>query len=227
MRSAFVPRLAGTLLLGIAVSGAQSGSTAPVRWVEGAPNAVSDVKNNNKVEGLKTDDIHIFASLGDVKETEYNRVWVQVANHSKAPLDFDPQGATLVKGDKAVHAEDSEKAANQIQKYGEAKSQELASAKCNMMITGDPKTGGGGAGCAPTPMQMALSKQIATFSSQQAAWVRDNAVKQKTLAPEEEVQGVIVFKKEKKAADYILRIPVGGQVFEFTFHADNKQPSYS
>ena len=72
-----------------------------------------------------------------------------------------------------------------------------------------------------------MAKQVLTFSTQQAKWVHDNAVQGKTLAPEEEVQGVIVFKKDKKAADYILRIPIGNKVFEFPFHALNKAPTFS
>jgi hypothetical protein len=219
--------LAGTLLLGLVAGVAQQSSTA-VRWTEGAPNALSDVKNNNKVEGLKTDDIHIFASLADVQETEYNRVWVQVANHGKEPVDFNPQVAILLNGDKSVRAEAPDKAANSIQKYGEAKSAELASSHCNLMTAPNPQTGGGGgAGCAPTDTQRQMSRQVLAFSTQQAKWVQDNAVKEKTLAPNEEVQGVIVFKKDKKAADYILRIPIGSETFEFPFHANNKAPSYN
>lgn len=227
MKAVFAPRIAGTVLLALAASFAQN-SPNTVRWTEGAPNALSDVKNNNKVEGLKTDDIHIFASMASIQETEYNRVWVQVANHGKTPIEFDPQGAVLLKGDKSVHAEAPDKAASQIQKYGEAKSQELGSSHCNLMSAPNPSTGSsGGAGCAPSQTQLEMSKQVAAFSAQQAQWVRDNAVKQKTLAPNEEVQGVIVFKKDKKGTDYILRIPVGNQIFEFPFHADNKPPSYS
>jgi hypothetical protein len=228
MKGVFAPRIAGTVLLALAASFAQNSSPGAIRWTEGAPNALSEVKNNNKVEGLKTDDVHIFASLADIQETEYNRVWVQIANHGKAPIDFDPQSAVLLKGGKPMHAEVPDKAANSIQKYGETKSQELGSSHCNLMAAPNPTTGSsGGAGCAPSQTELQMSKQVATFSAQQAQWVRDNAVKQKTLAPNEEVQGVIVFKKEKKAADYILRVPVGGQIFEFTFHADNKAPSYS
>src|SRR5271166_6295946 len=107
--------LTGTLLLGLAASFAQTGSA--VRWTEGAPNSLSEVKNDTRIEGLKTDDIHIYVSLADVKETEYNRVWVQVSNHGQTPITFDPQSAILLNGDKAVRAEVPEKAANSIQKY--------------------------------------------------------------------------------------------------------------
>jgi hypothetical protein len=217
MKVVSAPRVAGTLLLGIAVSFGQSNSPSAVRWVEGAPNASSDVKDAAKIEGLKTDDIHIFVSLAEVKETEYNRVWVQVSNHGKAPIDFNPQSAVLLNGDKAMRAEVPDKAAKSIQKFGEAKSQELSSAHCTMMTA---------SGCQPTNTQMQMSKQVLAFSGQQAQWVRDNGLKQKTLAPEEEAQGAVVFKKDKKSADYILRIPVGGEVFEFPLSAQNKAPSY-
>jgi hypothetical protein len=211
--------LVGVLVLAIAANAVPqiSGPAGTVRWTEGAPNATSEVKNDTKIEGLKTDDIHIFVSLADLKETEYNRVWVQVSNHSKAPVDVDPQSAILLSKDKTVHAEVPDKAAKAIQKFGEAKSQELSSAHCNMMAAVQ---------CQPTNTQMQMSKQVAAFSGQQAQWVRDNALTKKTLAPGEQAQGVIVFKKDKKPADYILRCPVGSQLFEFPVSAQNKASSY-
>ncbi|MFZ0806113.1 MAG: hypothetical protein WAN03_08015 [Candidatus Sulfotelmatobacter sp.] len=196
----------------------QAPPSGALRWAEGAPNATSEVKDNNKIEGLKTDDVHVFVSLADLKDTEYNRVWVQIANHSKAPLNFDPQSAVLInQKDKVVRAEDPEKAAKSVQKFGEAKSQELSSAHCNNI---------GAVQCQPTNTQMQMSKQVAAFTSQQAQWIKDNALTQKTLAPGEDVQGIIMFKKEKKAANYILRVPVAGQTFEFPLSAQNKIPSY-
>jgi hypothetical protein len=207
--------LAAALLFGTV---AVMGQTAPLRWAEGAPNATSDMKDNVKVEGFKTDDIHIYVSLNGVEQTEYNRVWVQVANHSKAPVDFDPQMAILLTDkDKTVRAEVPEKAANSIQKFGEAKSQELSSAHCTMMTA---------TGCQPTNAQMQMSKQVLAFSGQQAEWVRQNGMKKKTLAPGEEEQGAIVFKKDKKPGNYILRVVVGAQTFEFPLSTQNKAPSY-
>jgi hypothetical protein len=216
--------LAATLLL--ASSAAVAQNAAPLRWTEGAPNATSEVKNDGKIEGLKTDDIHVYVNLAEVKETEYNRVWIQVSNHGLMPIDFNPQSAVLViagKG-KTISAEVPEKAANSIQKYGEAKSQELSSAHCNMMTTGQQKTGS--SACQPTNTQMQMGKEIAAFSSQQAQWVRDNGLKEKTLSPGEEAIGAIVFRKDKKAADYVLRIMVGTDTFEFPVNALNKAPSY-
>jgi len=209
--------LTAGLLLGVATSMAQNGA-APLRWTEGAPNATSEVKNDAKIEGLKTDDVHIYVSLADLKETEYNRVWIQVANRGRSPLDFDPQTVVLInEKEKTLPAEVASKAANSIQKFGEAKSQELSSAHCNNIAATQ---------CQPTNTQMQMSKQVAAFSSQQAQWVRDNAIAKKTLAPGEEEQGIIMFKKEKKAANYIVRVTAGGRVFEFPVAAQNKMPSY-
>ena len=212
--------LVGTILLASPGNAVRqvNGPAGTVRWAEGAPNATSEIKNDMKIEGLKTDDIHIFVNMTELKETEYNRVWVQVSNHGKAPIDLDPQSAVLLSGDKSVRAEIPDKAAKSIQKFGEAKSQELSSAHCNMMVAVQ---------CQPTNAQMQMSKQVLEFSGKQAQWVRDNALKQKALARGEEVQGAIVFKKEKKRSDYILRIPIGNQVFEFPVQAENKAPSYS
>jgi hypothetical protein len=219
MNAVFALRLlAGTLLLALATSFAQNGTPSPIRWAEGAPNATSEVKNDNKIEGLKTDDVHIFVNLADVKETEYNRVWVQVSNHGKTPITFNPQSAVLVNGDKNVRAEVPDKAAKSVQRFGEAKSQELSSAHCTMITA---------VGCQPTNTQVQMSKQVLEFSNKQAQWVRDNGLQQTTIAPGQEAQGAIVFKKDKKSADYILRIPIGDQVFEFPLSAQNKPPSFS
>lgn len=213
-----VPVLTATIFLGSAAILAQVGAT-PVRWAEGAPNATSEIKNDAKIEGLKTDDVQIYVSLADLKETEYNRVWVQIFNHSKAPVAVDPQSAILLtEKDKTIRAEVADKAANSIQKYGEAKSQELSSAHCSNMIATQ---------CQPTPSQMQVAKQVAAYSAQQAQWLKDNALPQKPLAPGDNTQGYIVFKKEKKKANYVLKLTVGAQAFEFPVTADNKAPSFA
>jgi len=197
----------------------QRPSGNPLRWAEGAPNATSEVKNDAKIEGLKTDDVHIFVSLIEIKDTEYNRVWMQIANHGKTPIEFDPQSVVLVNvgKEKTLSAEPAAKAANAVVKYGEAKSQELSSAKCENMIAQQ---------CQPNNAQLQVAKQIAAYSAQQAQWIRDNAFAKMTIAPGDQAQGVVVFKKEKKAADYIVRCPVGTQTFEFPQSAQNKAPSY-
>ncbi len=215
--------LAATLLLSFTVAEAQT--ITPVRWSEGAPNATSEVKNDTKIEGLKTDNVQIFVSLAELKETEYNRVWVQVFNHGQEPINIDAQSAILLNGDKSVRTENPDKAANSIQKAGEAKSQELSSAHCNIRMSGQ-SNGGVGSNCTPTNTQMQMSKQVTEFSTRQAQWVRDNALKQGPIDPDAQMQGAIVFRKDKKPADYILRISVGSEVFEFPVSAQNKRPSY-
>ncbi len=218
MKAVFSPRVvAATLFLALTTSLAQSGPPPIVRWAEGAPNATSEDKSGMKIETLKTDDIHVSVGIAEIKDTQYNRVWVMVANHSKSPVAFDPQSAVLLKGDKGIRAEVADKAANSIQKYGEAKAQELSSAKCTNMIATQ---------CQPNNSQMQESKQIQSFTTQQGQWLRDNAIKQQTLAPGDQEQGYIAFKKDKKPAEYILRIPVGSETFEFPLSAPNKPPSY-
>jgi hypothetical protein len=218
MNAVFAPRvLAAALLLALTTSLAQSGAPPVVRWAEGAPNATSEVKNDMKIESLKTDDVHIYVGLSELKDTQYNRVWVEISNQGKSPIDFNPQSAVLLKGDKGIRAEDTNKAANSIQKYGEAKAQELSSAKCNNMIATQ---------CAPNNSQMQESKQVQSYTAQQSQWLRDNAIKPQTLAPGDQEQGYIAFKKDKKAAEYILRIPVGAGTYEFPLSAQNKPPSY-
>jgi hypothetical protein len=218
MNSVFSPRvLAATLLLASTASLAQSSPPPVLRWAEGAPNATSEVKNDMKVEGLKTDDVHIYVGIADLKDTQYNRVWVSISNHGKSPIDFNPQSSVLLKGDKGIRAEETDKAAKSIQKYGEAKSQELSNAKCPNMIATQ---------CAPNNSQISSAKQIAANTASQGEWLRGNAIKQQTLAPGAEASGYIAFKKDKKAAQYILRVPVGSATFEFPLSAENKPPAW-
>jgi len=144
---------------------------------------------------------------------------MQISNHGKTPIEVDPQSVVLVNvgKEKTLPAEVAAKAAKAIEKYGEAKSQELSSPKCENMIATQ---------CQPTNTQIQMSKQIAAYSAQQAQWVRDNAIAKTTLAPGDQAQGVIIFKHEHKAADYIVRCPIGAQIFEFPVSAQNKAPSY-
>ena len=192
MNAVFAPRvLAATVLLALTAF-AQSSPPPVLRWAEGTPNATSEVKSDMKVEGLKTDDIHIYVGIADLKDTQYNRLWVSISNHGKSPIDFNPQSAVLLKGDKSIRAEDTKKAANSVQKYGEAKAQELTSAKCTNMIATQ---------CAPNNSQISSAKQIQANTTQQGQWLRENAIKQQTLAPGAEASGFIAFKKDKKAAE--------------------------
>jgi hypothetical protein len=112
---------AATAFLLFILSAGVAQNPKTVRWSEGGADSTSEVKNNVEIEGLKTEDFHIFVSLAEVKETEYNRVWVQVINHGSTPVNFDPQSAILLRGDQSVRSEVPDKAASSVQKLGEAK----------------------------------------------------------------------------------------------------------
>ena len=218
MKAVFTPRvLAGALLLALATSFAQNSAPGNISWSPSDPNSTSEVKDGTTIEGLKSPNAHVYVTISDIKETEYNRVWVQVTNAGTTPIDFNPQAAVLLKGDKSVRAEVADKAANSIQRFGEAKAQELSSAKCpNMVATA----------CQPNNAQLQMSKQIQDDTPQQDNWLRENGLKQQTIAPGGEAKGYIAFKKDKKPADYKLRLPVGSETFEFPLSAQNKAPSY-
>jgi hypothetical protein len=220
--------LAGILLVGLAASQAQNSKSNVLRWNYGAPNAVTDVTHSAKVEGLKTDNVNVYVAMFDIQDTEFNHAWVQVVNHGNTPIQFDPESAFL-KDDIKVSAEQPEKAADRIQRIGEAKAQELASPPCTTM-----NSGGNGSGvsasaslaCQPLPVLVEKSKEIATLTSEQAQWIRNHAMKPTTLAPGEQVVGAIVFKKGKKPTSYMLAVPVAGKTFEFPVNALNKISSY-
>ncbi len=215
--------LAAVVLLGLATGYAQNPNTTVFRWKYGAPNAVTDIRHAAKVEGLKTDDVHIYVALFDIKDTDYNRAWVQVVNHSKTPIQFDPQSAFLKDG-RIVPAEVPDKAANSVERWGEAKSQEIASPPCTTM-----NAGGNGSGisasatlaCRPTDMQVELSKEVRAVSDKWAEFIRKRALKPTTVAPGEQVVGAILFKKGKKPTSYTLAVPVGSETFEFPVSAMN------
>ncbi len=224
--------LTAIAFLGLATSYAQNATPSVVRWSYGAPNAVTDTTHAAKVEGLKTDDVHIYVALYDVMDTEYNRAWVQIVNRGKTPIQFNPQSA-LLKNGTIVRAEAPDKAANSVERLGEAKSQELASPKCTMMNAGG---GGGGQGsiapvaaslaCRPTDMEVELSKEVLTLSNEWAGFIRARALKPTTVAPGEQVVGTILFRKGKRPANYTLAIPVGSKTFEFPVSALNAPPSF-
>jgi hypothetical protein len=216
MKGVFVPRIAGTVLLALAASFAQNTSPGAVRWKYGAPNAVTDIRNAAKIEGLKTDDVHIYVALYDLKDTEYNRVWVQVVNHGKTPIEFNPQSAYL-KDHVRLQPEAPDRAAEVIQRFGEAKSEELSSAQCTLMSA--PL-------CEPTNTQIQMSKDVLVSSSARAEWIREKSLRQTTVAPGEQVVGAILFRKGKKRTDYMLAIPVNGKTFEFPVSAENRPSSY-
>jgi hypothetical protein len=220
--------LAGALLLSLTASFGQSATPTVIRWSYGAPNAVTDIRHAAKVEGLKVGDLHIYVALYDMKDTEYNRAWIQVVNHGSAPINFNPQLAFLLRGDQTVRAEEPEKAANSVQRVGEAKSQELASPVCTTMNAGGGSSQSVSASlaCRPTDMQVELSKEVLTVSNKWVTFIRSRALKPTTVAPGEQVVGAVVFRKGKKPSDYILAVPLGNQTFEFPVSALNQAPTY-
>ncbi len=133
-----------------------------------------------------------------------------------------PQSAFLKDSKMVVRADEPDKAANAIQRLGEAKSQELSSAHCAMLATA-PQTP---MSCGPTESQMQMSKQVLARSNTAAQWVRDKALKQTTLAPGEQAVGAILFRKGKKPTEYKLGVPLGSETFEFPVSAQNKSPSF-
>jgi hypothetical protein len=91
------------------------------------------------------------------------------------------------------------------------------------MMNGQSRNGGGG--CQANDSEIEMGKQIATISSQQAEWIRENGLTPTTLAPGTNASSDH-FPQGKKAVDYILRITAGREVFEFPLEAQNKRPSY-
>lgn len=189
---------------------AQDAPAKTVRWAEGAPNSLLDVKKDLKTEGLRGDKVHVFVNLAELKETHYNRVWVQVFNRSQSQVDFDPQTAILTGEGTELTALVPDKAAMAIFSDGKAKADDLAT--CGPL----------GPGCSA---RLQAADEVRTTAAVQAQWVHDYGLAPKTLAPGHEVKGAIVFRKGKKPTDYIFRLRVGDEVFEFPLSAQNKAPA--
>lgn len=215
--------LALVILLGFVPGIAQNSAYTVIRWKYGAPNTITDVLHSAKLEGLKTDNVHIYVALYGTKNADYNRAWVEIVNRGSTPLKIDPMNAFL-KGDEKISPEDPERVANSVQRRGEARSQELASPNCAEKSSGG-HTGGIGA-CSPTNAQIQRSKDVLASSAYISQWIRNKSLKRTTLAPGEEAEGAIIFKKEKKPAEYTLTVPVGGEVFEFPVSAVNKAATF-
>jgi hypothetical protein len=224
--------LAVAFLLSLTASFGQGATPTVIRWSYGAPNAVTDITHAAKVEGLKAGDVHIYVALYDMKDTEYNRAWIQVVNHGNAPINFNPQLAFLLRGDQTVRAEEPEKAANSVQGFGYAKSQQLAAPTCNTMNGGGGGAKGGASGvsaslaCQPTNMQLELSKEVLNVSNEWVTFIHSRALKPTTVAPGEQAVGAVIFRKGKRPTDYMLAVPIGNKTFEFPVSALNQSPSY-
>jgi hypothetical protein len=96
----------------------------------------------------------------------------------------------------------------------------MNSAHCTAMVN---------VGCSPTNTQVQVSKQLLEFAAAQAEWVRSNGLTQKSIAPGGQIEGAIMFrrdKKEKKGDTYIVRIPFANQVFEFPFPAPEHKTKF-
>jgi hypothetical protein len=208
--------LGSALLLSYATV-AQMSSANYLHWTEGGPSTTFETKQDVSIKGFKTNGLNIFVNLTEVHETKYNRAWVQIFNHSKSTILFDPLSVTLVQGKKVAAPENPDDAAKLVELLGEATSNRMASAQCTIISP---------VGCQVTNTQILLSRRIRVFAAQQAQWMRDNGLKRLSLPPGSEVQGAILFKKDKKSASYLLRIPVGDTTFEFPMSAENRSPDF-
>jgi hypothetical protein len=189
-------------------------TSGTLRWTEGAANSKSMEQSGSKVESLTTDNLSVIASFNDFGPY-YSRAWVQVTNHGKEPVAFNPHAATLEitkPKNKTLSAVPPDRAADDIKKRSEADAGNLSNAGCAMMK----------AGCTPTNSNMGESKTQLALGNQQATWVHDHGLAAATLKPGEQAQGAIMFRREKKEKECILRIPVNDQVFEFPFTEKDK-----
>ncbi len=71
----------------------------------------------------------------------------------------------------------------------------------------------------PGMMNMALTgaENIRADGLQQAAWVRQVALKANTLYPGQDIVGLVFFEKDKKATGFMVRFAVGSLVLEYPF----------
>jgi hypothetical protein len=115
-------------------------------------------------------------------------------------------------------AEAPDKAAKTIVKMGEIDAAARQSPYCSQVSNSSAY---GAAGLGANVDCSAPTKEV-EFTGAEADWVRKNGLTQQNVPPGGQVQGAILFrkdKKEKRDDTYIVRVPVASQIFEFLFPA--------
>jgi hypothetical protein len=193
---------------------APSAAPATLRWAEGDKNSELVTQQGVRIEIIHAPGLDVAVSLLDLQEFA-TRAWVQVLNRGSAGLPIDPAQATLqiVKPKaKTLPAVSADKVAEKIKQAADVQAEGRAGAGCALMS----------AGCAQNSSGVASSKEVQQRADAMINSVKSTALLAQMVPPSGQAQGAVFFPFERKRQESLLRIPIGNQIFEFSFMAEKK-----
>ena len=182
-------------------------------WTTGATGSEATDVQGSHILMEKSTSGEVAVSIREVGQ--YVRAYVQVLNYDKGAVNFDPMKATLVMAtpkEKVYEALDPEKAARGIEKDAEDAARTPTDAGCAMMIQQ----------CQPTDSAMNMGKDTRQMGAQEGALARKDGMKPTTVNQNQDAQGSIYFKPDRKRKDVVIRIPFGDGIYEFPFTLGKK-----
>lgn len=222
-------------------------SNNAVQWKEGAPNADRFMAGGKVVKTITHDGLTLSASVAEERlgtdRVHYDKfvVYLFVINASERRIEVAPDAITLEAlkpKAKPLKRETAQHLAHSIQKWS-AVSGALGQMGASMQTTQSTTTGsesgviygpGGsvtysGTGSSTTT---APDMEARRRANDQAAVLNGSAaragadlqrveLKANTLFPNHEVGGMLIFDREKKCEEALLRVAIDGKVFEFPF----------
>lgn len=227
-----------TLLLSLAaIAAAQLESR--IRWQQGAPNTDHFIVNGRTVKTLTLDGLTLGVSLGierlGTARIYYDKfvVYLYAINLSERRVEITPDIVTLesvrprareLKRETAMHL------ANTIQTWA-AVAGAAGEAAASLQTTQAAATGsvsGPGGSAAYSETTIAPDMAARQRASQQSAILNGSAsragidlerveLKANTLLPNGEVGGMLIFDRDKKCQEAVVRVAVDGKIVEFPF----------
>lgn len=227
------------------VCSAQTNNT--IRWQEGTLNADRIMANGKEVKTITLDGLTLSVSLGEerlgTERVYYDKfvVYLYAVNVSERRIEISPDMVTIeaVKPKaRPLERETAQHLAKTIQKWSRVKGA-LGEAAAGMQTTQSTTSsndrgaiygpGGSvtysGTGSSTTT---APDKEARRRANDQAAVLNGSAaragadlqgveLKANTLLPKQEIGGMLVFDREKKCEEAIVRVSVDGKIIEFPF----------
>ena len=205
--------LAGSLLAAAQAAPDSKPATPQVyRWSEGCDGCKTVDMKGTQIKVQKVGALDVAVSLHELGN--YQRAFVQVLNHHQDPVKIDPMAATLVLAakSKTFAAVPPQKAASGFRNDANSESENLDASGCALMSS---KSSPGP--CQATGAGESESKSAQGLGLAMANDAEQHGMKPATIAPEDQTQGAIFFRTEKKKGEAVFRLPIGDAVYEFPF----------
>ncbi len=224
-----------------------------IRWQEGALNADQFTANGKRIKTITINGLTLSVSFGEERlgseRVYYDKlvVYLFAINHSERRIELSPEMVTVelikptarpLKGETAAHL------ANSIKKRS-AFAAALGQFGASMQTTQSTRNGnqngaiygpGGSVTYSGTSSDTTTSPdwEARRRANDQAAVLNGSAsragadlqsveLKANTLMPQQEVGGMMIFEREKKCEEALVRLAVDGKVIEFPFSCQRKK----